>query len=98
MGQASIKAALLEAHDVVKLLKKKSDTADFSYQKQATLTRLTLYSPMALSVSILATVTSLHLIAFVLAIGAERRRSHVSLFLSISVFVDLKFCCFHNVD
>ncbi|XP_021614823.2 uncharacterized protein LOC110616679 [Manihot esculenta] len=31
---------------------------------------------MALSVSILATVTSLHLIAFVLAIGAERRRSH----------------------
>ncbi|KAK3031584.1 hypothetical protein RJ639_036383 [Escallonia herrerae] len=30
---------------------------------------------MALSVSILATITSLHLIAFVLAVGAERRRS-----------------------
>ncbi|KAK3017019.1 hypothetical protein RJ639_006530, partial [Escallonia herrerae] len=32
---------------------------------------------MALSVSILATITSLHLIAFVLAVGAERRRSTV---------------------
>ncbi|XP_021896328.1 uncharacterized protein LOC110813474 [Carica papaya] len=30
---------------------------------------------MALSVSILAVITSLHLLAFVLAIGAERRRS-----------------------
>ncbi|XP_048229395.1 uncharacterized protein LOC8271495 [Ricinus communis] len=33
---------------------------------------------MALSVTVLATVTSLHLIAFVLAVGAERRRSHAT--------------------
>nr|DAD31869.1 TPA_asm: hypothetical protein HUJ06_010720 [Nelumbo nucifera] len=30
---------------------------------------------MAVSVSVLAVVTSLHLVAFVLAVGAERRRS-----------------------
>jgi hypothetical protein len=40
---------------------------------------------MAVSVSILAVITSLQLIAFVLAIGAERRRSTVTLFLSLSL-------------
>jgi hypothetical protein len=40
---------------------------------------------MAVSVSILAVITSLHLIAFVLAIGAERRRSTVTLSLSLSL-------------
>ncbi|KAG6757728.1 hypothetical protein POTOM_038052 [Populus tomentosa] len=51
---------------------------------------------MAVSVSILAVITSLHLIAFVLAIGAERRRSTVTLSLSLSTFeclsVLLIFC------
>jgi hypothetical protein len=44
---------------------------------------------MAVSVSILAVITSLHLIAFVLAIGAERRRSTVTLFLSLSLSLSL---------
>ena len=37
---------------------------------------------MAVSVPILAIVVSLHLIAFVLAVGAERRRSLVTLLIS----------------
>jgi len=44
---------------------------------------------MAVSVSILAVITSLHLIAFVLAIGAERRRSTVTLSLSLSLSLSL---------
>lgn len=46
---------------------------------------------MAVSVSILAVVTSLHLLAFVFAFGAERRRSTVpfSLYLSLCLFL---FC------
>jgi len=51
---------------------------------------------MAVSVSILAVITSLHLIAFVLAIGAERRRSTVtlSLSLSLSLYLSLDFWVF----
>lgn len=42
---------------------------------------------MAVSVPILAVVVSLHLIAFVLAVGAERRRSTVTFSLSLSLCV-----------
>jgi hypothetical protein len=42
---------------------------------------------MAVSVTILAIIVSLHLIALVLAIGAERRRSTVTICLSLPLCV-----------
>lgn len=45
---------------------------------------------MAVSVSILAVVTSLHLIAFVFAVGAERRRSNVLFLTSYHFFFFIK--------
>ncbi|EEF35396.1 conserved hypothetical protein [Ricinus communis] len=47
---------------------------------------------MALSVTVLATVTSLHLIAFVLAVGAERRRSHATVVPDKVSFLGAEAC------
>jgi hypothetical protein len=41
---------------------------------------------MAVSISISVIITSLHLVAFVLAIGAESRRSTVTISLFLSIF------------
>lgn len=41
---------------------------------------------MAVSVSLMAIIISLHLIAFVLAVGSERRRSTVTPFLFALLF------------
>ncbi|WCJ24472.1 hypothetical protein M5689_006431 [Euphorbia peplus] len=47
---------------------------------------------MAISVSVIAAVISLHLLAFVLAIGAERRRSHAK--VMPDVYDDWTYCVY----
>jgi hypothetical protein len=48
---------------------------------------------MAVSISISVIITSLHLVAFVLAIGAESRRSTVTISLFLSIFEFSFFFC-----